>query len=96
MKIILWIWLAITLTDLLFAVIGGFEGGRKFKELYPQVCLRRHSIIEAFGAFFRLVIMCAIPIFHLLVFIGIIFMWDTFIQYVIKGIEKEVENENNA
>jgi TRAP-type C4-dicarboxylate transport system permease small subunit len=89
MKVIFIIWLAFTAMTFLFAVFGSIIATRKYEKKHPHEQILRRSFVERVVAFLRSIFMCAIPIFHILLFFGYLFAWDKIIEKTIENFENE-------
>lgn len=90
MKAIFIIWLTFTIATFLFAILGSIIAVQRYEKKHPNEKISHPPFTERIIAFLRAVIMCALPVFHILMFFGYLFAWD-------KIIEKTVEKfENRA
>lgn len=90
MKVIFIIWLAFTAMTFLFGILGSIIAVQKYEKKHPNEKIPHTPLIERIIALLRAIIMCALPIFHVLMFFGYLFAWD-------RIVEKTVEKfENNA
>ena len=86
MKVTLIIWLAFTAMTFLFSIFGGIIATRRYEKKHPNELLRR-SFVERIVALLRSIFMCAIPIYHILLFFGYLFVWDEIIEKAIEDFE---------
>lgn len=90
MKEIFITWLAFTIMTYLFGVLGSIIAVQRYEKKHPNEKIPHPPLIERMIVFLRAVIMCALPVFHVILFLGYLFAWD-------KIIEKTVEKfENNT
>ena len=90
MKVIFIIWLAFTIVTYLFGVFGSIAATQRYEKKHPNEKIPRPSLIERIIALLRSIIMCALPVFHIILFLVFLFAWD-------KVVEKTVEKfENKA
>ena len=87
MKVILIIWLAFTATTFLFAIFGSIIATRRYEKKHPNEPLLRRSFAERIVALLRSIFMCAIPVYHILLFFGYLFVWDEIIEKAIENFE---------
>ena len=90
MKAIFIIWLAFTIVTYLFGVFGSIAATQRYEKKHPNEKIPRPPLIERIIALLRSIIMCALPVFHIILFLVFLFAWD-------KVVEKTVEKfENRA
>ena len=90
MKTIFIIWLAFTIMTYLFGVFGSIAATQRYEKKHPDKQIPRPSPVERIIALLRSIIMCALPVFHIILFLVFLFAWD-------KVVEKTVEKfENKA
>jgi hypothetical protein len=90
MKVIFIIWLAFTIMTYLFGVFGSIVAAQRYEKKHPNEKIFHSSLIERIIGLLRSIIMCALPVFHIVLFFEFLFAWD-------KIVEKTVENfENRA
>ena len=90
MKAIFIIWFAFTIMTYLFGVFGSIAATQRYEKKHPDKQIPRPSPVERIIALLRSIIMCALPVFHIILFLVFLFAWD-------KVVEKTVEKfENKA
>ena len=87
MKVIFIIWLAFTVMTFLFAVFGGIVATQRYEKKHPNEKIHRPFLIERITAFLRAIVVCALPIFHILLFFGYLFAWDEIIEKTVEKFE---------
>ena len=89
MKVIFIIWLVFTAVAFLFGISGSIIAVQKYEKKHPNEKIPRPSLIEGTIAFLRAVIMCALPIFHILMLLGYLFAWDKIIERTVEKFENK-------
>ena len=94
MKIVLIIYLTITVICILLILLGSACANAKYKRMYPNLGLPKRTFIEYLTRRVRTVIFSCIPIFNILWLFAFIFKWDDIINESVKRIKEEKEKES--
>lgn len=89
MKVIFIIWLAFTIMTFLFGVLGSITATQKYEKKHPDEKIPRPPLIERIIAFLRTIVICALPVFHIILFLVFLFAWDTIIEKTIEKFENK-------
>ena len=89
MKVIFIIWLTFTVLTYLFGVFGNITAMQRYKKKHPNEKIPRPSPIERVIALLRSIIMCALPIFHIILFLVFLFAWDKVIEETVEKFENK-------
>lgn len=89
MKTIFIIWLAFTIMTYLFGVFGNITATQRYEKKHPNERIPRPPLIEGAVGFLRSIIMCALPVFHIILFFGFLFAWDKIIEKTVEKFENK-------
>ena len=87
MKTIFIIWLVFTIMTYLFGIFGSIAAIQRYEKKHPNEKIPRSPLIERIIGFLRTIIMCALPIFHVILFLGFLFAWDKIVEKTVKEFE---------
>lgn len=87
MKTIFIIWLAFTVVTYLFGVFGNIIATQRYEKKHPNEKIPRLPFTERIIGSLRAIIMCALPVFHIILFLGFLFAWDKIIEKTVEGFE---------
>lgn len=94
MKIVLIIYLAITVICILLILLGSACANAKYKRMYPNLGLPKRTFVEYLTGRIRTVIFSCIPILNILWLLVFIFKWDDIINESVERIKEEKEKES--
>lgn len=89
MKTILIIWLTFTVLTFLFGILGSITATQRYEKKHPNEKIPRPSLAERTIAFLRTIVICALPVFHIILFLVFLFAWDTIIEKTIEKFENK-------
>lgn len=89
MKEIFITWLTFTIMTYLFGIFGNIIATQRYEKKHPNKKIPRLSFIEGAVGFLRTIIMCALPIFHIILFFGFLFAWDKIIEKTVEDFENK-------
>lgn len=89
MKVIFIIWLAFTIMTYLFGVLGSIAATQRYEKKHPNEKIPHPPLIERAIAFLRSIIMCALPIFHIVLFLAFLFAWDKIVEKTVEKFENK-------
>lgn len=87
MKVIFIIWLTFTIATFLFAILGGIVTTQRYEKKHPNEKIPYPPLIERIIAFLRTIVMCALPVFHIILFFVFLFAWNTVVEKTIEKFE---------
>lgn len=89
MKVIFIIWLTFTVLTYLFGVLGSITAVQEYEKKHPDEKIPRPPFIERIIAFLRTIVICALPVFHIILFLVFLFAWDTVVEKTVEKFENK-------
>ena len=89
MKTIFIIWLAFTIMTYLFGVFGSIAATQRYEKKHPDKQIPRPSPVEKIIALLRSIVMCALPVFHIILFLVFLFAWDKVVEETVEKFENK-------
>ena len=89
MKTIFSIWLAFTIMTYLLGVFSSIAAVQRYEKKHPNEKIPRPPFIERIIALLRSIIMCALPVFHIILFLVFTFAWDKVIEEIVEKFENK-------
>lgn len=90
MRIILIIYLVVSLLVLALCWLAGIEASKLLKERHPDKQMPKRSLLSRMGGILRSIIICFIPLLNFGMLIYIAVYWERSLESTMAGIEKQL------
>lgn len=89
MKVVFIIWFAFTIVTCLFGIFGSIVATQRYEKKHPNEKIPRQPLVERVIALLRSIIMCALPVFHIVLFLTFLFEWDKVVERTVEMFENK-------